>query len=124
MLRASTSYDARCAYGQINISAGEVVMEVKADKGGWTVVKHQDGRHGALPSQILGDMHFIVTLHILAVADTAKPVAKTWRAVSAHDANGAYYVNGFNLWKSNGAYGQVSLTAGELVEEVRLDQGG
>ena len=50
--KVTTSHDAKGALGQI--TEGDLVEEVEADKEGWTVVKYPDGRQGAVRSTALG----------------------------------------------------------------------
>ena len=47
-------YDAKGQYGQINLQEGELVWEVTADSGGWTVVRNAAGVQGAVPSSYIG----------------------------------------------------------------------
>ena len=41
-------------FGQLSLQEGEEVLEVAADKGGWTVVSKPDGSQGAVPTKIIG----------------------------------------------------------------------
>ena len=57
MWRASSNYDPEGAFGQICLEEGDMVEEVKADDGKWTVVRNSDGDEGAVPSLHLGKVH-------------------------------------------------------------------
>ena len=52
--KAVSPHDAKGAYGQLSLQEGEEVLEVTADKAGWTVVAKPDGSQGAVPTKILG----------------------------------------------------------------------
>ena len=57
MWRAASSYNPEGAFGQIFLEEGDMVEEVKADDGTWTVVRKSDGAEGAVPTLHLGKVH-------------------------------------------------------------------
>ena len=53
--KALFPYDAKDVFGHLSIKEDEEIVEVKPDKGGWTVVKNAKAEEGAVPTNCLGN---------------------------------------------------------------------